>query len=66
MRLSPGMSIPRRRGMVESKLVSGSTLALLQARIFFVDDVNTALPADDLAVRSAAFDGSANSHDFIS
>jgi hypothetical protein len=42
---------------------AGSTLALFQARIFLVDDIDTALPADDLAVRSAAFDGSANSHD---
>ena len=38
------------------------TLALFQARVFLVDDINTALPTDDLAVRSAAFDGSANSH----
>lgn len=42
----------------------GSTLALFQARVFLVDDINTALPTDDLAVRSAAFDGSANSHIF--
>jgi hypothetical protein len=41
---------------------TGSTLALFQARVFLVDDINTALPTDDLAVRSAAFDGSANSH----
>jgi hypothetical protein len=41
-----------------------STLALFQARIFLVDDINTALPANHLAVRSAAFDGSANSHIF--
>jgi hypothetical protein len=39
-----------------------STLALFQARVFLVDDVDTALATDDLAVRSAAFDGSANSH----
>jgi hypothetical protein len=43
-----------------------STLALLQAWIFLVDDVHPALPADDLAVRRAAFNGSANSHDFVS
>ena len=42
----------------------GLTLALLQARIFLIDDINTTLPTDDLAVRSAAFDGSANSHIF--
>ena len=40
----------------------GLTLALFQARVFLVDDINTALPTDNLAVRSAAFDGSANSH----
>ena len=44
----------------------GSTLALLEARVFLVDDVNAALPADDLAVRGAAFDGGANFHDFSS
>jgi hypothetical protein len=43
-----------------------SALALLEPGIFLVDDVDAALPADDLAVRGAAFDGSANSHDFIS
>jgi hypothetical protein len=47
-------------------MFKGSTLALLQARIFLVDDVDAALAADDLAVRRAAFNGSANSHDFIS
>jgi hypothetical protein len=48
---------------VEVKRVkTGSTLALFQARVFLVDDINTTLPTDDLAVRSAAFDGSANSH----
>ena len=45
---------------------AGSTLALFKARILLVDDVDTALPADHLAVRGTAFDGSANSHDFIS
>jgi hypothetical protein len=44
----------------------GSTLALLQAGIFLVDDVDTAFPADDLAVRGTAFDGGANFHDFSS
>ena len=48
------------------KVVGGLSLALLQARILFVDDVDTALPADNLAVRRTAFNGSANSHDFIS
>ncbi len=47
----------KKTGHGESKLVSGSTLALLQARIFLLMMLNTALPADDLAVRSAAFDG---------
>ena len=42
----------------------GSTLALFEARIFLVDDIDTALPTDDLAVRGAAFDGGANFHLF--
>jgi hypothetical protein len=41
-------------------------LALFEARVFLVDDVDTALPADNLAVRGTAFNGSANSHGFIS
>jgi hypothetical protein len=40
----------------------GLTLALFQTRVFLVDDINTTLPTDNLAVRSTAFDGSANSH----
>jgi hypothetical protein len=39
-----------------------STLALFEARIFFVDDVDATLPTDDLAVGRAAFDGGANFH----
>ncbi len=40
------------------------TLALLESRVLLVDDVDAALPADDLAVRCAAFDGGANFHVF--
>jgi hypothetical protein len=43
---------------------SKSTLALFEARVFFVDDINAALPADDLAIRGTAFNGSANFHIF--
>ena len=42
------------------------TLALFQTRVFLVDDVDAPLPADDLAVRGAAFDGGANFHVFCS
>ena len=44
----------------------GSTLALFEARVLLVDDVNAALAADDLAVRRAAFNGGANFHGFVS
>ena len=44
----------------------GLALALLEAGVFLVDDVDAALPADDLAVRGAAFDGGANFHVFSS
>jgi len=40
------------------------TLALFKARVFLVDDVDAALPTDNLTVRSAAFDGGANFHLF--
>ena len=52
--------------MGREKLKGGSALARFEARIFLVDDVDAALPADDLAVRGAAFDGGANFHDFSS
>jgi hypothetical protein len=42
-----------------------STLALLEARVLLVDDVDAALPADHLAIRRAAFNGSANSHNIF-
>jgi hypothetical protein len=51
--------------MVKGKGKGRSALALFEAWIFLVDDVDTALPADDLAVRGTAFDGSANSHDLF-
>jgi len=38
------------------------SLALLQARIFFVNDVDTTSPANNLAVAGAAFDGSTYFH----
>jgi hypothetical protein len=41
------------------------TLTLFKARIFLVDDVDAALPADNLTVRGAAFDGGANFHIFL-
>ncbi len=42
------------------------TLALLEARVLLVNDVDTPLAADDLAVRGAAFDGGAYFHVFSS
>ena len=56
----------RKEEVGRTKEEVGSTLALLEARVFLVDDVDAALPADDLAVRGAAFDGGANFHDFES
>jgi hypothetical protein len=40
----------------------GLALALFEAGVFLVDDVDATFPADDLAVRGAAFDGGANFH----
>jgi len=37
-------------------------LPLLQARIFFVDDIDTTSPANNLAVAGPAFDGSTYFH----
>jgi hypothetical protein len=60
------MSIPIMRGMVGKEVGSGLALALFEARVLLVDDVDAALAPDDLAVRGAAFDGGANFHDFDS
>jgi hypothetical protein len=57
----------RKKGKGERKKAgSRLALALFQARILLVDDVDAALAPDDLAVRGAAFDGGANFHDFES
>jgi len=37
-------------------------LALLKARVLFVDDVELALAADDFAIGATLFDGGANFH----
>jgi hypothetical protein len=41
-------------------------LTLFKAGVFLVNDVDAALPTDNLAVRSAAFDRGANFHVFLS
>lgn len=38
------------------------TLALFKAWVFLVDNVDAALPTDNLTVRGAAFNGGANFH----
>jgi hypothetical protein len=53
-------------GKKKGKVKRRSALPLFEARIFFVDDIDATFPADDLAVRGAAFDGGANFHDFSS
>jgi len=35
----------------------GLSLALLETRIFFVDDIQPSFPADDLAVNTSFLDG---------
>ena len=46
-------------------VLSRLALTLFKAGVFLVDDVDAALPTDNLTVRSAAFDGGANFHVFL-
>ena len=49
---------PRLRGSKKLKL----TLALLEAGVFLVDDVQLAVAADDLAIHAALLDGGFDFH----
>ena len=46
-------------------MLSSLALALFKARVFLVDNIDAALPTDNLTVRGAAFDGGANFHVFL-
>ena len=64
MRLSPGISTPRSRGMIV--VLCGGAWCWLALALFvtgiFADDANHIVAADDLAGFAEAFDGGSDFH----
>ena len=52
----------RKIAIHKSPIKNGLTLTLLVAWVFFVDDKQLALPANDLAIGAALLDGCSNFH----